>query len=92
MFEIVTQVAERAAIGVSRREWLGNIGRGALVVAASVGGLIAHASAASALVCGANSRSGCAGKPVGTPCALAPRKWGTCQQAPVCMCVSGAPR
>ncbi len=88
MFEKVSQAAERAAVGVSRREWLGAIGRGALVVATSAGGLLATAGAAQAAVawCGAYSNAACRGKVQGASC-LAGRYPGVCRNAPRCACV-----
>lgn len=41
MFEKVSQVAEQVATSVSRRGFLGKFGRGAMTLAASVGGLLA---------------------------------------------------
>ena len=41
MFEKVSQMAEQAATRASRRQFLGRVGRGAMVVAATVGGLLA---------------------------------------------------
>ena len=42
MFEKVSQMAEQAATNVSRRQFLGRFGRGAMVVAAAAGGLLAY--------------------------------------------------
>ena len=41
MFERFSQTAERLAIDVSRRQFLGRLGRGAAVLAAGLGGLLA---------------------------------------------------
>jgi hypothetical protein len=41
MFERINQAAERAAAGVSRRMFLGRLGRGALVAAGALGGVLA---------------------------------------------------
>ncbi len=41
MFEKVSQAAERVATGLSRRGFLGRLGRGALGVAAALGGVLA---------------------------------------------------
>ncbi len=46
MFEKVSQAAEKAATNVSRRRFLGRIGRGAGVAAAAFAGLLVHASPA----------------------------------------------
>ena len=41
MLEKINQLAEHAATNVSRRHFLGRVGRGAMVVAAATGGLLA---------------------------------------------------
>src|SRR5262245_18495871 len=41
MFEKVNQMAERAATDVSRREFIGRLGRASMKVAATAGGLLA---------------------------------------------------
>ena len=41
MFEKFNQIAEQAATNASRRQFLGRLGRGALTVAAVVGGILA---------------------------------------------------
>jgi len=48
MFEKVTQLAEQAATNVSRREFLGRIGRAATGVAATASGLLALPAIATA--------------------------------------------
>jgi hypothetical protein len=39
MLEKISQLAERSATRASRRQFLGNVGRGAMVLAAMMGGL-----------------------------------------------------
>jgi hypothetical protein len=41
MFEKVSQMAEQAAISTSRRHFLGQLGRGALIAAGAMAGLLA---------------------------------------------------
>ena len=91
MFEKLMQVAEHAATGVSRREFFGRFGRGAMAVAAAAGGLAASASAGSQAVCAANSSAQCAGKPVGSRCFADFRVRGHCDLAPACVCVADKP-
>jgi hypothetical protein len=87
MFEKVSQAAERAAVGVSRREWLGLLGRGAFVAAATAAGVLASTGTAqAAIACSAASSSACVGKAQGSPC-RAFRYPGVCRYAPVCVCV-----
>jgi hypothetical protein len=86
MFEKVSQLAELAATSVSRREFLGRFGRGAMVAAAAVGGiLVIPEDAQAARVCGPDSALQCQGKPVGTGCGTRDRP-GTCKGAPNCEC------
>src|SRR5262245_13086762 len=42
MFEKLSQAAEKTAAGVSRRNFLGRLGAGAAVVAATLGGVLAQ--------------------------------------------------
>jgi len=81
MFEKVSQLAEQAATNVSRREFLGGVGRSALVVAAAAGGMLALPAAARAArrsrLCSANSYGQCAGLPEGSSCS-AERASGRC--------------
>jgi hypothetical protein len=54
MFEKVSQFAEQAATGASRRDFLGRIGGSALIVAGALGGLLAlsgRAEAAKHIAC-----------------------------------------
>ncbi len=48
MFDTIGRAAERAARGVSRRNFLGRLGRGAAVVAAGLGGVLLAATDAHA--------------------------------------------
>jgi hypothetical protein len=48
MFDKVSQAAEQVATNVSRREFLGGVGRGAAVLAAMLGGLLATPGLAAA--------------------------------------------
>jgi hypothetical protein len=91
MFEELCQFAEAAATRVSRRQFLGRLGRGALTAAAALGGLLAIPSTAQAAgkrkVCWELSMVGeCRGKPLNSPCTtgdLGPgRCWGTYEVAP----------
>jgi hypothetical protein len=54
MLEKLSQAAERAAMNVSRRKFLGKLGQGALALAGVVGGMLAlpgDAQAGGALCC-----------------------------------------
>jgi hypothetical protein len=55
MIEKLSEFAKRSAASVSRREFLGRIGRGALIVATAAGGLLAASGEADA----AHSSGGC---------------------------------
>ena len=48
MFEKVSRIAERAATGASRRQFLGRIGTGAMAAAAAFAGLLVDVSPAQA--------------------------------------------
>lgn len=79
MFEKFMRAAERAADGVSRREFFGRLGRGAAVVAAAAAGVAATAGDAQAAgTCNPGGSSSCRGKPVGSTCFYA-RGIGTCK-------------
>jgi hypothetical protein len=56
MLEKLGQIAEQSAVSASRRQFLGQLGKGALTVAAAVGGLLAFPCAAEA---GAKQTVGC---------------------------------
>jgi len=45
MLDRISQVAEKAATSVSRRNFLGQLGRGAAILAGALGGLLATADA-----------------------------------------------
>jgi len=70
MFEKFKQMAEQTATNVSRRQFLGRVGRSALIAAGAVAGFLAFGSEAEAgrRVCGPDSVWNCAGRPVGAPC------------------------
>jgi hypothetical protein len=87
MFEKLTQMAEQAAISMSRRQFLGRFSRGACGVAAAVGGMLAlpHLAEAKPRRCGPNSQTSCIGKVEGQWCP-AGTKSGTCVGAPICTC------
>ncbi len=72
MFEQFSQFAEQAATNVSRRQFLARMGRGAMVVAASAGGLLALPAVSKAarrqVLCGTNSGFYCLNHLVGDAC------------------------
>ena len=88
MFEKLNEIAERSATGVSRRQFLGRVGRGALIAAGAVGGFLAFGAEAHAgkRVCSMDSVWNCAGRPVGSPCGT-PSRRRKCQGGPDCRCV-----
>jgi hypothetical protein len=69
MLDKLSQLAEQAATGVSRRQFLGRIG-GAAALAGAIASVLANESKAGhpAVVCDANSIIGCRGAPVGHYC------------------------
>ena len=78
MLEKISQLAEQAATKVSRRRFLGRLGKGAGITAAALGGLLVHGSQAWAgrgkgvRMCAApSSYTPCSGLPVGSPCPFA---------------------
>ena len=84
MFEKVGQIAEQVATSVSRRQFLGRLGGGAMAVAAGVGGLlalpaVAHGKRPPPAVCSATSEWACIGLPVGSVCEDG-RQGGICKQ------------
>lgn len=87
MIENLMVTAEKMATNVSRRGFLSQLGRAAMVAAASVGGVLLTAKNAHAAnqSCGANSSFVCVGKSVGDPCNLL-RRQGKCTAAPACYC------
>ena len=72
MLEKVTRVAEGAAADVSRRQFLGRLGLGAMRVAAALGGVLALADIAKGRppvrICGDRSSFSCVNAPVGAGC------------------------
>jgi hypothetical protein len=70
MFEKVGQLAERVATSVSRRDFLGRFGRGAMAVAAAAAGLLAlpNSAQAAAQYCDVTSEAECIGKKFGSRC------------------------
>lgn len=72
MLERVNQLAEQVATSASRRLFLGLVGRGAMLVAAAAGGLLALPAAASAgrrqVLCGPSSTFYCLNNLVGDAC------------------------
>jgi hypothetical protein len=81
MFEKLSQIAEQAATNCSRRQFLGQMGRGALVVSAAIGGLLALPAVTQAgrqpRLCVEGSAAGCVGVLEGYPCS-AERAPGKC--------------
>lgn len=73
MLEKIGQFAEQAATNVSRRQFLGRLGRGATLIAVAAGGLLAFDSSGEAArrpprVCSEFSCCGCAGQFEGSEC------------------------
>ena len=73
MFDKVSQMAEQVATKASRREFLGHVGRGAMVMAAALGGLLAlpetsHGAKPPPKACGPSSSGSCQGANVGDTC------------------------
>ena len=87
MLDKFTQIAEQAATKASRRQFFGRLGRGAMVVAATLGGLLTLGEdvQAAPVLCGPNSPGQCRGRPVGSPCGTRNRP-GMCVGAPACTC------
>jgi hypothetical protein len=87
MLEKFSQIAERAATKASRRQFLGRLGRGAMALAAALGGLLTLVEDAQAatVVCGPSSLWQCRGRPVGSVCGT-PSRPGRCVGAPACTC------
>lgn len=87
MLDRFHQIAEQAAESVSRRQFLSRLGRGAIIAATAVGGLLSAPDAAQAAprACGVGSAGYCLGKKQGSSC-RAGRYYGTCVGAPLCYC------
>ena len=79
MFERIGQVAEQMATNVSRRQFLGRFGQGALTLAAAVAGLVAlpRIALGGKPICGPGSAPGCVGEPEGFGCF-----GGNCKRSP----------
>ena len=98
MFEKFSQLAEQAATNVSRRQFLGQVGRGAMTVAAVVGGLLALPNVAQAgggrACSGPLTSAECQGKNVGDLCTAA-NVSGKCRNnrnSRNCYCAADVPR
>ncbi len=81
MFENFGRFAEQVATDASRRQFLGCFGRGALAVAAAVGGMLALPTISRGdkpppIVCDANSYTTCIGAGEGAMCS----RTGRCQR------------
>lgn len=88
MFERFSRIAEQTATSVSRREFLGRLGRGAMVAAAAASGLLLPDAAQARrrpAVCGLGSIVQCRGRPAGSLCGTRERP-GVCTGAPNCSC------
>lgn len=95
MFEKLMQAAERAADGVSRREFFGQFGRLAAIAGAAVAGASnAWADKPPGAYCDpATSSPSCAGAYVGNSCYVGGfSRSGTCDGAPSCICKEQEPR
>jgi len=72
MFEKISQAAEQVATRASRREFFGQLGRGAMAAAAAVAGVVALPAIGEAgrkppVIC-TGGDPGCIGRPVGSSC------------------------
>lgn len=92
MFEKVSQIAEQAAASASRRQFLGRLGRGAVVATAAVAGWLAFpnlAEAADNLTrrCCLGSRQGGAGRcrVPGSGCTLVGSCYRVRSRSPLCV-------
>lgn len=94
MYERFNQVAEQVATSVSRRQFLGRLGRSAMAAAAAASGLLlpdaAHARRRP-VACGAGSVIYCQGLVAGAYCQIG-TTGGTCVGAPDCTCRIKKPR
>jgi len=72
MLDKVSRIAERAASGVSRREFLGKLGYGAMQLAAAFGGMLVLLQVAQGRppvrICSDRSSFSCVSAPVGAQC------------------------
>lgn len=81
MFDKIIQAAEHAATNVSRRQFLGKLGRAAMVLAAAAAGVLALPTTAEARqrVCWANSQvEQCRGQALGSACVAGNNRPGRC--------------
>jgi hypothetical protein len=82
MLEKISQAAEKMATSTSRRQFLGRVGRGAMALAAAIGGVLASSGVAHGKrpirVCSFSSVY-CSNVPVGSAC-FSPRGTGRCRQ------------
>ena len=72
MFDSLSQWAEKTAITASRRQFLGELGRGAMLAAAAVAGILALPAISQGgrkgLLCGGGGWIDCNGKKTGDVC------------------------
>lgn len=88
MFDRLMRAAERAADGVSRRQFLGRLGRGAAAVAAGLAGATAAAAGPNRTCDGPYTGSNCVGFREGQSCYISALEGnGVCSGAPNCVCV-----
>jgi hypothetical protein len=100
MFEKLSQVAEQTAVNVSRRQFFGRLGRGAMLVAAAMGGLLATPTISRGgrrppRTCSADSWSACQGALEGDGCRTSdgagrcygPKRRGDDSTVTACACV-----
>jgi hypothetical protein len=86
MFKRLSQIAEQGARVLSRRQFLGSLGRAAMLAAAAAGGLLAWPAAAEGGAAAANPRvcaldspvEACRGLPLGSPCIAGNNRPGRC--------------
>ena len=84
MLEKIAQLAEYAAMSASRRQFLGQVGRGAMTLAAIVAGVLAlPGEAQAAAACGQDSDIYCRGLVEGAYCQIG-TTGGVCRGAPAC--------
>jgi len=88
MLETIQHLAERTATNVSRRNFLGVLGRGAAASAMFAAVVLTTGSDVhAAAVCGADSTPICRGRDVGSRCRKGRTTYGTCLGYPGCMCL-----
>ncbi len=103
MLDAITHVAEEVAMSVSRRQFLGRFGRGAMA-AAAVGGVLAlpaigQAARKPPAACGNGSWIACFGRNTGDQCISALGRLGVCRfdksditPADACYCYVKGPK